>query len=60
MWSTLAESYYVLGQYEKALRSAEQALRLSEMEGVSEAGREEYRIQMDKCRRALDAMSVLD
>lgn len=60
VWSTLAEAYYVLGEYEKAYRAAEQALRLSESMGVGEAAREEYSVQMEKCQRAREAMSVLE
>jgi Flp pilus assembly protein TadD len=60
VWSTLAEGYYVLGDYEKALRAAQQAVRLSEMSGSGPEVTEDYRRQVQKSQRAVQAMSVLE
>jgi tetratricopeptide (TPR) repeat protein len=60
VWSTLSEGYYISGQYDKALRAAEEALKLSldSPTGVEESG--EYRRQVEKNRKAAQAMSVLE
>ena len=60
VWSTLAEAYYVNERYTEALRAAEEALRL-----VREAVREanvlrEYEQQVERCRRAVKAVSILE
>ena len=60
VWSTLAEGYYVSGQYDKALRAAEEALRIGVMVQGPGAATDEYRRQVDKCRKAVQAMSVLE
>ena len=58
VWSTLSEGYYISGKYDKALRAAEEALRLS-LDSPTGADRlEEYRRQVDKNRMAAEAMSV--
>lgn len=60
VWNTLSEGHYVSGDYERALRAAQEALRLS-ME--AESGRErilEYRRQVEKSRRAAEAMTILE
>ncbi len=59
VWSTLSESYYVAGQYNKALRSAEEALRLCQETATGESPAE-YLKQVDKCRKAVQAMSVVE
>jgi len=59
VWSTLAESYYILGQYDKALRAAEQALQLAQQTG-NEATVKEYRAQIRKFQRAAEAMSIFE
>lgn len=60
VWSTLAESYYVLGQYVRALRASRIALQLAEQQAGTESNRMEYRQQYEKCRRAAEAVSILE
>jgi tetratricopeptide (TPR) repeat protein len=60
VWSTLSEGYYISGQYDKALRAAEEALKLSLDSPSGVAGAEEYRRQVEKNRKAAQAMSVLE
>jgi predicted Zn-dependent protease len=60
VWSTLAEGYYVAGQYDKALRASEEALRIGLLVQGPGAVTDEYRRQVDKCRKAAQAMSVLE
>ena len=60
VWSTLSEGYYISGQYDKALRAAEEALKLGMESGAGAEGVEEYRRQVEKNRRASQAMSVLE
>jgi tetratricopeptide (TPR) repeat protein len=60
VWSTLSEGYYVSGHYDKALRAAEEALKLSLDSPTGAEGAEEYRRQVEKNRKAAQAMSVLE
>ncbi|MBN1268106.1 MAG: tetratricopeptide repeat protein [Kiritimatiellae bacterium] len=60
VWSTLAEAYYVSGRYERALRAAEEALRLVTESTGDPQNIREYRDQIAKCRKAVEAMSLLE
>lgn len=60
VWSTLSEGYYISGKYDKALRSAEEALKLSLDSPAGADGAVEYRRQVEKNRKAAQAMSVLE
>jgi tetratricopeptide (TPR) repeat protein len=60
LWSTLSEGYYISGKYDKALRAAEVALKLSFDSATGAASVEEYRRQVEKNRKAAQAMSVLE
>ncbi len=60
VWSTLAEAYYVSGEYEKALRAAEETVRLAADMKALQADKSEYREQLQKCRRAAQAMSLIE
>lgn len=60
VWSTLAEAYYIDGQYSKAARAAQQALLLAKQKGSDADSIREYNDQLVKCRRAEQAMSILD
>lgn len=60
VWNTMSEAYFVAGQYERALRAAQEALRLGEMRGVPEAKLTDYRKRVEKCRVVLKATSILD
>lgn len=59
VWSTLSEAYYVNGQYDKAMRAAEEALTGFRLAGAQDfSNLQTYYLQLDKCRKAADAMSV--
>lgn len=60
VWSTLSEGYYITGQYEKALRAAEEALKLCLDSPTGADGANEYRRQVEKNRKAVQVMSVLE
>ena len=60
VWSTLAEAHYVNGHYEQALRAAQEALTLATREQAAAANARTYRAQYDKCRRAVDAFSLVE
>lgn len=60
VWSTLAEAHYVNGHYEQALRAAQEALTLATREQAAAANARTYRAQYDKCRRAVDAFSIVE
>ena len=59
VWSTLSAAYYADGEYERALDAAEQALFQ-----VQKMGRQEnlltYTDQVDRCRKAVRTMSILE
>ncbi len=59
VWSTLSAAYYADGEYERALDAAEQALFQ-----VQKLGRPEelftYTEQVDRCRKAVRTMSILE
>lgn len=62
IWSTLSESYYVSGQYEKAYRAINQMKRLVMKSGgqnVTQAMVNSYNEQIMKCKRAWESEKVL-
>lgn len=60
VWSTLAEGYYIAGDYAKAQRAAEEARRIAKASGLAEAGVQEYDLQVRRCRAASEAMDILE
>lgn len=61
VWSTLSEGYYVSGDYPKARRAAEEALRIARAAGGSPAANiQEYEQQAQRCRVAAEAMDILE
>ncbi len=50
IWNTLSEAYYAEGQYDRALRAAQSALRLSMMAGVTNTVASKELVA--RCRRA--------
>lgn len=60
IWNTLSESYFIAGEYEKAQRAAAEAVRLSKENQAPERVVREYERQFEKCRRAADAMSLIE
>ena len=61
VWNTLAETYYVLGNYERALRAAEHEVWLIQRNGIQllEKERREYSMQIRKCRWAVETQNAL-
>ncbi|MCX7818785.1 MAG: tetratricopeptide repeat protein [Kiritimatiellae bacterium] len=60
VWSTLAESYYVSGEYARARRAAEEALRLARLANIASNVVAEYEAQLRRCRAAEQAMNILE
>ena len=60
VWSTLAEAHYVMGDYDKALRAAEEALRLAQNDPSNQDSKLEYLMQVSRCQTALQAMSLIE
>ncbi|MDZ4199519.1 MAG: tetratricopeptide repeat protein [Kiritimatiellia bacterium] len=60
VWSTLSEAYFIAGQYERAARSSQEALRLARLSGLGEAELQNYRRLAEKCQAAVSAMSILE
>lgn len=59
MWNTLAEAYYVSGQYDKALAASEYAIDLLRMRNASAEGIAEFEKQRAKIQRADEATKRL-
>ena len=60
VWSTMAEAYYVSGEYARATRFAEEALRMALQSGQPQPLLDEYRLQFRRCSDASRALSILD
>lgn len=60
VWSTLAEAYYVQGEYERAERAAREAHTLAVRFQAPEKVRLEYVQQVDRCKRAAQALQILE
>ena len=61
IWSTLAEAYYVSGDYEKAYRAVRHMASLAALYGrnITEESVAEYNEQIRKCKRALDTAETM-
>ncbi len=59
MWNTLAEAFYVAGQYDKALSASEYAIDLLKMQNASAEGIAEFEKQRAKITRADEATKRL-
>lgn len=60
VWSTLSEAYYVNRQFDRALRAAEQALRLAQEVNAPFEQIATYEEQVAKCKEAVTAFSIFD
>jgi tetratricopeptide (TPR) repeat protein len=59
MWNTLAEAYYVLGDYDKALRSSEHAIDLLQQQTDDQNQFDQFLAQRSKILRAKEAYDRL-
>jgi tetratricopeptide (TPR) repeat protein len=60
VWSTLAEAYFISGRYDKALRNAQEALRVGRDTGADAKSLVQYELQIERCRRAVESSSLLE
>jgi predicted Zn-dependent protease len=60
IWSTMAEAYYIQGEYSRAERFAREALTLATRMAAPESLCLEYRQQLDRCRRAAQALQIME
>lgn len=60
VWSTLAEAYFISGRYDKALNRAEKALEISRETNADAKLVEQYQVQVERCRKAAESMSILE
>ncbi len=60
MWNTLAEAYYMAGDYERAERSAKHAIDLMTQANPEKAQAEDFQTQLHKIQRAQKALRMLD
>ena len=60
VWSTLAEAHYANGEYPRALRAAEEALKLGHDKSATPRQLLAYAEQVNKCRKAVLAFSIVD
>jgi tetratricopeptide (TPR) repeat protein len=59
LWNTLAEAYYVAGQYDKALQASDQALDLLALQNSPEKEQTLFRDQNAKIKRAAESYKML-
>ncbi|MGE4489308.1 MAG: tetratricopeptide repeat protein [Kiritimatiellales bacterium] len=60
MWNTLAEAYYLAGDYEKAMRSSKVALDQLQRGKPTEDEVKSFQMQQVKIQRATDALKTLE
>ncbi|WP_372845684.1 tetratricopeptide repeat protein [Pontiella sp.] len=62
VWSTLAEAYYVTGQYEKAYRAITHmaSVATTHGQGVTQEQVDAYNEQIRKCKRAWDTQKMIE
>lgn len=60
VWNTLSEGHYVSGDYERAVRAAQESVRLAREARIDRNRISEYQQQVDKSRRAAEAMQILE
>lgn len=60
IWSTLAEAYFACRQFDRALRTAEEALRMAKDRNAPQPQIATYEQQVAKCREAVTAYSIFD
>ncbi len=60
VWSTLAEAYYISGDYKKALRAAVQALQIGKEKNANPINMWNYTEQVRKCRQAVNALTLIE
>ena len=60
VWSTLAEAYYILGDYDKALRAGHIALEMAQEAGAPASSLDDYQVQVERCRKAVEAFSLVE
>lgn len=60
VWSTLAEALYASGQFDEALRAAQQTVRLAAQDPKSADRRAGYLAQATKCEQAVRAFELVE
>lgn len=60
VWNTLSEAYYVYGEYEKAMQAAQEARRIAGRRRIKSAEMQAYIRQYEKCRKAVQALSLIE
>jgi len=60
VWNTLAEAYYMAGDYDRALRASEHAIDLLIRTDPNQTNRESFEAQRMKIQRAAKALRMLD
>jgi predicted Zn-dependent protease len=60
VWNTLAEAHYVHGDYEKALRAGQEALRLARDQGAPDLQKANYEKQVLRFEQAVRAFSLVE
>lgn len=60
IWSTMAEGYYATGQFQKALDTSREAMRMAIQSQATSDNLREYRSQIQKSQIAVQAMNLLE
>jgi hypothetical protein len=60
VWSTLSEALYVQGHYEESLRAAEKTLKYGQQDVNAAASLKAYQEQIEKCKVASQALTLVE
>jgi Flp pilus assembly protein TadD len=60
VWSTLAEAHFQNGNYQRALRAAQEARRLGQQFKASDGSLVTYEEQVSKCQQAVKVFSLIE
>lgn len=59
IWSTLAEAYFVLAEYEKAEKAVLQAIQIGVQQNISQPKLQRFYKQLNKCRQGVETRKLL-
>lgn len=59
LWSTLSQAHYLAGDYERAFKAVEHLMDIAPREKLTREQVRIYAEQYDKCKKAKDAMSLI-
>lgn len=60
IWNTLSEAHFISGNYERAMRASENSVRQAQLANAPATQIQRYMRQVERCRLAAEAMSIID